>query len=177
MNELIEAPLRIDDSASVNLMEIHSKLRRLKQERPDLAIAIVDYLQLMGNSGRYENRNQEVSAQSRGFKLMAKELQIPMVILSQLSRAPETRSGNHRPILSDLRESGAIEQDADVVGFVFRPEVYDRDREDLRGLAELIIGKQRQGPTGTVKLIFLGGQTKFENPAEDQPAMQELESE
>jgi replicative DNA helicase len=175
MNEIIEAPLRIDDSATVNLMEIHSKLRRLKQERSDLALAIVDYLQLMGGGGRSENRTQEVSAQSRGFKLMAKALGIPIMVLSQLSRAPETRAGDHRPQLSDLRESGAIEQDADLVGFVYRPEMYDRDREELRGLAELIIGKQRNGPVGTVKLVFLHGQTKFENTAQDQPAMQELE--
>jgi replicative DNA helicase len=101
------------------------------------------------------------------MKLLAKELNVPMMVLSQLSRAPETRQGDHRPQLSDLRESGSIEQDADIVGFIFREEVYQRDREDLRGLAELIVGKQRNGPTGTVKLVFLHAQTKFENAAED----------
>ena len=110
---------------------------------------IVDYLQLMRSRGRVENRNQEVSALSRGLKLLAKELNVPMMVLSQLSRAVETRQGDHRPQLSDLRESGSIEQDADVVGFMFREEVYNRDREDLKGLAELIIAKQRNGPVGT----------------------------
>ncbi len=166
VNELAEAPLYIDDSAGLHLMDMHAKLRRLQSERP-IGLAIVDYLQLMGGHGRYENRTQEVSALSRGMKLLAKELNIPMMVLSQLSRAPETRQGDHRPQLSDLRESGSIEQDADVVGFIFREEVYQRDREDLRGLAELIVGKQRNGPVGTVNLVFLHAQTKFENRAED----------
>ena len=128
---------------------------------------IVDYLQLMTGRGRFENRNQEVSALSRGMKLLAKELNVPMMVLSQLSRAVETRQGDHRPQLSDLRESGSIEQDADLVGFIFREEVYNSDREDLRGLAELIVAKQRNGPVGTVNLVFLHAQTKFENRAED----------
>ena len=166
LHELVEAPLYIDDSAGIHLMEMHAKLRRLQSERP-LGLVIVDYLQLMSGHGRFENRNQEVSALSRGMKLLAKELNVPMMVLSQLSRAVETRQGDHRPQLSDLRESGSIEQDADVVGFIFREEVYNRDREDLRGLAELIVAKQRNGPVGTVNLVFLHSQTKFENRAED----------
>jgi replicative DNA helicase len=147
-------------------MDMNAKLRRLKAER-GLGLVIVDYLQLMSGGQRFENRNQEVSALSRGMKLMAKELNVPMMVLSQLSRAVETRQGDHRPQLSDLRDSGSIEQDADLVGFIFREEVYNRDREDLRGLAELIVAKQRNGPVGTVNLVFLHAQTKFENRAED----------
>ncbi len=167
VNELVESPLYIDDSAGIHLMEIHAKLRRLQAEQDKIDLVVVDYLQLMSGHGRFENRNQEVSALSRGMKLLAKELNVPMMVLSQLSRAVETRQGDHRPQLSDLRESGSIEQDADVVGFIFREEVYNRDREDLRGLAELIVAKQRNGPVGTVNLVFLHAQTKFENRAED----------
>ena len=147
-------------------MDIHAKLRRTKAEH-GLALVIVDYLQLMSGRGRFENRNQEIGTISRGMKLLAKELNVPMLVLSQLSRAVETRQGDHRPQLSDLRESGSIEQDADVVGFIFREEVYHKDREDLRGLAELIVAKQRNGPVGTVNLVFLHSQSKFENRAED----------
>lgn len=167
LHELIEAPLYIDDTPGVHLMDMHAKLRRLHQERGKLGLVIVDYLQLMSGRGRFENRNQEVSALSRGMKLMAKELNAPFMVLSQLSRAVETRQGDHRPQLSDLRESGSIEQDADLVGFIFREEVYNRDREDLRGLAELILAKQRNGPIGTINLVYLHAQTKFENRAED----------
>ena len=167
LQELVESPLYIDDTAGLHLMDMHAKLRRLKAERGKIGLVIVDYLQLMSSRGRVENRNQEVSALSRGLKLLAKELNVPMMVLSQLSRAVETRQGDHRPQLSDLRESGSIEQDADLVGFVFREEVYNRDREDLKGLAELIIAKQRNGPIGTVNLVFLHAQTKFENRAED----------
>jgi replicative DNA helicase len=170
--ELVESPLYIDDSAGVHMMDLHAKLRRMQAERK-LGLVIVDYLQLMTARGRFENRNQEVSALSRGLKLLAKELNVPMMVLSQLSRAPETRQGDHRPQLSDLRESGSIEQDADVVAFIFREEVYQRDREDLRGLAELIVAKQRNGPVGTVNLVFLHAQTKFENRAEDAGPMPE----
>src|ERR1035438_4224735 len=120
LQDLVEAPLFIDDTAGLHIMDMHAKLRRLKQERKQLGLVIVDYLQLMSVRGRSENRNQEVSALSRGLKLLAKELNVPMMVLSQLSRAVETRQGDHRPQLSDLRESGSIEQDADVVGFVFR---------------------------------------------------------
>jgi replicative DNA helicase len=166
LRELVDAPLYIDDTSGVNMMDMHAKLRRLQQER-EIGLVIVDYLQLMSSPGRQENRNQEVSALSRGMKLLAKELNVPMMVLSQLSRAVETRQGDHRPQLSDLRESGSIEQDADLVGFIFREEVYHREREDLRGLAELIISKQRNGPVGTVNLVYLHAQTKFENRAED----------
>jgi len=166
LHELVESPLYIDDTPGLHLMDMHAKLRRIQAERK-LGLVVVDYLQLMSSQGRSENRNQEVSAMSRGLKLLAKELNVPMMVLSQLSRAVETRQGDHRPQLSDLRESGSIEQDADVVGFIFREEVYHRDREDLRGLAELIIAKQRNGPVGTVNLVFLHAQTKFENRAED----------
>jgi replicative DNA helicase len=167
LHELVEAPLYIDDSAGLHLMDMHAKLRRLQAERGELGLVIVDYLQLMSGRGRFENRNQEVSALSRGMKLLSKEMNVPMLVLSQLSRAVETRQGDHRPVLSDLRESGSIEQDADIVGFIFREEVYHRDREDLRGLAELIVAKQRNGPVGTVNLVYLHSQTKFENRAED----------
>src|ERR1700724_304958 len=167
LHELVEAPLYIDDTAGLHLMDMHAKLRRLKSERGELGLVIVDYLQLMNGRGRFENRNQEVSALSRGMKQLAKELNVPVMVLSQLSRAVETRQGDHRPQLSDLRESGSIEQDADLVAFIFREEVYHRDREDLRGLAELILAKQRNGPVGTVNLVFLHSQTKFENRAED----------
>src|SRR3954469_14640779 len=154
LHELVEAPLYIDDTPGVHLMDMHAKLRRLQSERK-LGLVIVDYLQLMSGQGRFENRNQEISSISRGMKMLAKELDVPMLVLSQLSRAPETRQGDHRPQLSDLRESGSIEQDADLVGFIFRPEVYKRDDESLKGLAELILAKQRNGPVGKVDLVFL----------------------
>ncbi len=166
---LVEAPIFIDDTAGVNLMDMQAKLRRLQNGDKKLGLVIVDYLQLMSARGRSENRNQEVSGISRGLKLMAKELDVPMMVLSQLSRAPETRVGDHRPQLSDLRESGSIEQDADLVGFIFREEVYKRDRADLHGLAELIIAKQRNGPIGTVNLVYLHAMTKFENRADELP--------
>ncbi len=165
--ELVEAPLFIDDTAGANLMDIHAKCRRLQQQEKKLGLVVVDYLQLMSGRGRFENRNQEISTISRGMKLLAKELNVPMLVVSQLSRAPETRQGDHRPQLSDLRESGSIEQDADVVGFIFRPELYKRDDDKVRGLAELIVAKQRNGPVGIVKLMFLHQYTKFENRLED----------
>src|SRR5437762_4653867 len=167
-SQLVRAPLFIDDTAGANLMDMHAKLRRLQAERKQEAgLVVVGYLQLMNGRGRVGTRNRAVSAISRGFKLLAKELNVPMLVLSQLSRAPETRQGDHRPQLSDLRESGSIEQDADLVAFIFREEVYKRDREDLRGLAELLVSKQRNGPIGKVDLVFLHHLTKFENRAED----------
>lgn len=165
-SELVQAPLFIDDTAGIHLMDIHAKLRRLKSEH-GLALVVIDYLQLMSGRGRYENRNQEISTISRGLKLLAKDLRVPMLVLSQLNRAPEIRQGDHRPQLSDLRESGSIEQDADLVGFIFREEVYKPEREDLRGLAELLVSKQRNGPTGKVNLVFLKEYTKFENRTND----------
>ena len=163
-NQMVESPLFIDDSAGVNLMDMHAKLRRMN---PKPGLVVVDYLQLMSSRGRVENRTQEVSQLSRGLKLMAKEMDCPFLVLSQLSRAPETRQGDHRPQLADLRESGSIEQDADLVAFIFREEVYKRDREDLKGLAELILAKQRNGPIGKIDMVFLHSQTRFENRAED----------
>lgn len=168
LGKISDAPLYIDDTSGLDLMEMNGKLRRLMQ-RHQISLVIVDYLQLMTTRGRRaENRNQEVTALSAGLKRMAKDLHLPIIVLSQLNRAVETRKGGgNRPQLSDLRESGAIEQDADVVVFIFRAEVYDRDREDLRGLAELIVAKQRNGPVGTVNLVFLHQQTQFANRAED----------
>src|SRR5580700_1793257 len=165
-SSLVEAPLYIDDTAGVHLMDIHAKLRRLKAEQ-GLGLVIVDYLQLMTGRGRFENRNQEISGISRGMKMLAKELNVPMIVLSQLNRAPETRVGDHRPQLSDLRESGSIEQDADLVAFIFREEVYKPADESLHGKAELILAKQRNGPVGKVELVFLHEFTKFENRAAD----------
>src|SRR6185437_12101667 len=133
--DLTDSPLFLDDTAGVNLMDIHAKLRRLQAEH-GLSLVVIDYLQLMSGRGRFENRNQEISMISRGLKLLSKELNVPMLVLSQLSRAPETRPGDHRPQLSDLRESGSIEQDADLVGFIYREEVYKPDRDDLKGLAK-----------------------------------------
>ncbi len=166
---LAESPLYIDDTAGANLLDIHAKVRRMRAES-GVALVVIDYLQLMSGRGRVENRTQEVSQMSRGLKLMSKELGVPFLVLSQLNRAPETRpSGDHVPQLSDLRESGSIEQDADQVWFIFRPEYYKPDREDLRGLAEIHISKQRNGPTGKVKLAFLRQFTRFENLADDIP--------
>jgi replicative DNA helicase len=164
--QLVEAPLYIDDSPGANLMDIHAKLRRLQNEQ-GLGLVIIDYLQLMSSRGRSENRNQEVSALSRGLKLLSKEMRVPFLVLSQLSRAPETRPGDHVPQMSDLRESGSIEQDADLVGFIYREEVYKPDREDLKGLANLILAKQRNGPIGKINLVFLKEFTKFENRTND----------
>jgi len=166
--DMTDSPLFLDDTAGVNLMDVHAKLRRMQAEH-GLSLVVIDYLQLMSSRGRSENRNQEVSAMSRGLKLMAKDLKVPFLVLSQLSRASETRPGDHKPQLSDLRDSGSIEQDADLVAFIYREEVYKKDREDIRGLADLIIAKQRNGPIGTVPLTFLGQYTRFENRAEDLP--------
>ncbi|MDY7093097.1 MAG: replicative DNA helicase [Acidobacteriota bacterium] len=160
------APLFIDDSPNPTLLELSSKSRRLKAEK-GLDVLILDYLQLMQAGGRYENRNLEIAAISRGLKQLAKELEIPVIALSQLSRNPERRTGDHRPQLSDLRESGAIEQDADMVCFVYRDEVYHPDDPEKKGLAELIIAKHRNGETGSVPLIFLGEVTSFKNPDPD----------
>jgi replicative DNA helicase len=162
--ELSASPIFIDDTAGAAIMEMRAKARRLKLER-GLDLLIVDYLQLMSGRGQYESRQQEISDISRSLKGLAKELSIPILALSQLSRAPEQRSGDRRPQLSDLRESGAIEQDADVVLFLYREEMYKKNDPDLRGKAELIIGKQRNGPTDTVDLVFIREFTRFENPA------------
>src|SRR5438874_6741197 len=167
VEKLSQAPMFIDDTPGITVSEMRAKSRRLLPSKGALDLVLVDYLQLMSGGGkRYENRTQEVSAISRGLKALAKELQVPVVALSQLSRAPESRgSGDHRPRLADLRESGSIEQDADLVAFIFREEVYKPDDPDLDGIAELIIRKQRNGPTGTVKLAFLKSSTRFESLA------------
>ena len=160
LNTLGEAKVFIDDSTSVSVLEMRAKARRLKSEH-GLHLLIIDYLQLMQGRGRFENRNLELASISRSLKSLAKELKVPVVALSQLSRAPESRS-EHRPQLSDLRESGALEQDADVVLFIYREDQYDRKAEN-ENTAEVIIGKQRNGPTGTVRLAFLKEITRFEN--------------
>jgi len=157
------SPLYIDDSASPSLLEVGSKARRLKAEK-DLGLLVVDYLQLMQAGGRFENRNLEIAAITRSFKQLAKELDIPVVLLSQLSRMPERRGGDHRPQLADLRESGAIEQDADMVMFVYRDRVYNEEADERD--AELIIAKNRNGETGTVEMVFFGETTRFLSRAE-----------
>jgi replicative DNA helicase len=160
------APIYIDDTPGISVLEMRAKARRLKSDRPDLSMVIVDYLQLMVGKGRTENRQQEVSEISRGLKALAKELDVPVVALSQLSRAVEQRP-DKRPMMSDLRESGAIEQDADVIMFLYRPEYYygpvDKDGNSLEGRAEVIIGKQRNGATGKIDLMFMKEFTRFES--------------
>jgi replicative DNA helicase len=152
--------LFIDDSASISVLEMRAKARRLKSEH-GLSLLVVDYIQLMTGRGRFENRTLELASISRSLKGLAKELSVPIVVLSQLSRAPEARA-DHRPQLSDLRESGALEQDADLVGLIYRDDVYNKDPNSPdAGTAELIIAKQRNGPTGVVKLAFLREQTRF----------------
>jgi replicative DNA helicase len=169
MEKLMQARLFIDDAPGISVTELRSRARRLKNQEGRLDLLIVDYLQLMSavpiGGKRFENRTQEVSAISRGLKAVAKELKVPLVALSQLSRAPESRGGDHRPQLADLRESGSIEQDADVVAFIFREEVYKKDDPDLEGIAELIVSKQRNGPTDTIRLAFIKRSTRFENLA------------
>jgi replicative DNA helicase len=164
---LSSAPIWIDDTPGITLLEMRSKARRLRAET-DVGLLIVDYLQLMQGPSGVENRQQEISMISRSLKALAKELNVPVIALSQLSRAPEQRTGEaKRPQLSDLRESGAIEQDADVVMFIYRPEVYEQLKEnpdpDVQGRAEIIVGKQRNGPTDTVALYFHKSYTRFEN--------------
>ena len=159
-NDLSQSRLFIDDSATISPLEMRAKCRRLKAEH-GLALIIVDYLQLVTSAGRSENRQQELSAISRSMKGLAKELGCPVIALSQLSRAPEART-DRRPQLSDLRESGAIEQDADIVMFIYREEEY-KPTDENRGIAEIIIGKQRNGPTGSRKLAFIKEFTRFEN--------------
>ena len=158
-DKLAKAPIYVDDTGSITMMEIRSKARRLKTREPKLGMIIVDYLQLMTSGASVENRVQEVSQISRQLKVLARDLEVPIVALSQLSRAVEQRH-DKRPILSDLRESGAIEQDADIVGFIYRDEYYN-DESDQQGLAELIVAKHRNGPTDTVKLSFLRRYAKF----------------
>jgi len=160
LGTLAEAKVFIDDTASIGVLEMRAKARRLKAEH-GLHLLVVDYLQLMQGRGRFDNRQQELASISRSLKGLAKELNVPILALSQLSRAPDARA-DHRPQLSDLRESGALEQDADVVLFIYREEQYEKN-EETEGIAEIIIGKQRNGPTGSVKLAFVKEFTRFEN--------------
>ena len=158
---IASSSLIIDDTPGISITELRSKCRKYKLEF-GLQLVIIDYLQLMSGSSRYsDNRQQEISDISRSLKALARELQVPVVALSQLSRACESRP-DHRPMLSDLRESGAIEQDADVVMFLYRDEYYNKDSE-AKGIAEVIIAKQRNGPTGTVELIWRGDYSQFRN--------------
>lgn len=162
MGVLADKPIFIDDTPAISITEMRAKCRRLKIEH-GLGLIVIDYLQLMSGSNNYDSRQQEVSDISRSLKALARELDVPVVALSQLSRAPEMRA-DHRPILSDLRESGAIEQDADVVMFLYRDEYYNPDTEK-KNIGEVIIAKQRNGPTGTVELVWLGQFTKFADKA------------
>ncbi len=163
VGQLAEAPIWIDDNPNVTVMEIRAKARRLKSRLGGLGLVVVDYLQLMQGSSRAESRQVEISEISRGLKILARELETPVVALSQLSRTLEARA-DKRPMLADLRESGAIEQDADVVMFLYRDEMYNPDSADI-GTAEIIIAKHRSGPTATVRLAFLGHFTRFANMA------------
>jgi replicative DNA helicase len=174
LEQLVEAQLFIDDTAGISLAEMRAKARRLKQNAGGLDLIVIDYLQLMSatlptaGGKRYENRTQEVSAISRGLKALAKELEVPVIALSQLSRASERRGDDKRPMLSDLRESGSIEQDADVVMFIHREAYYNRSEEMSdadKAASEIIIAKQRNGPTTTINLTFNANLTRFSNPA------------
>jgi replicative DNA helicase len=164
MGRLHEAKIHVDESPALNSLEVRARARRLKREYSKLGLVIVDYLQLMSaaSSSRGENRATEISEISRSLKALAKELEVPVIALSQLSRAVEQRN-DRRPMMSDLRESGAIEQDADVILFIYREEVYSPEKEEAKGRAEIIIGKQRNGPIGRVDLTFLGRFTRFAN--------------
>jgi len=163
LGRLSEAPMLIDETPALNAIEVRSRARRLQKQYGQLGLVIVDYLQLMQAHAQGENRATEISEISRSLKELAKELKVPVMALSQLNRSLEQRP-NKRPVMSDLRESGAIEQDADVILFIYRDEVYNEDTPD-KGIAEIIIGKQRNGPIGTVRLTFLGEHTRFENMA------------
>lgn len=158
---LDKAPIFVDDSAGLNTLDLRSRARRIARENKELGMIVVDYLQLMHSEDSNENRATEISGITRSLKILAKELSVPVVALSQLNRSVEQRP-NKRPVMSDLRESGSIEQDADVIFFIYRDEVYNEDT-DQKGVAEVILGKQRNGPIGTTKLTFRGEFTRFEN--------------
>ena len=161
LNDLHAAPLYIDDTAGMSVSDIRAKCRRFKMKNPNLGLILIDYLQLIEDRSS-NDRNQQISTISRGLKGLARELDVPIIALSQLSRKVEDRT-DKRPMLSDLRESGAIEQDADVVMFIFREEYYDKENPELKNKAQIIIAKQRNGPTGSFELIFQGSTTKFKN--------------
>jgi replicative DNA helicase len=162
IGRLNEARIHVDETAALNALELRARARRMKREYGKLGLVVVDYLQLMSASSQGENRATEISEISRSLKALAKELEVPVIALSQLSRAVEQRN-DRRPMMSDLRESGAIEQDADVILFIYREEVYSPDKEEAKGRAEVIIGKQRNGPIGRIDLTFLGRFTRFAN--------------
>ena len=163
VSRLSESTIFIDENPNLTVMDIRARARRLKKSEGDLGLVVVDYLQLMTGRGRAENRQVEVAEISRGLKILARELDCPVVALSQLSRGLEARQ-DKRPMLSDLRESGSLEQDADVVLFIYREEVYDPETPiDRRGLAEVIVAKHRNGPTGSAHLVFLGQYARFDN--------------
>lgn len=162
-SKIVDAPIFIDDSAGLSIMELRAKARQLVSEQ-DIEILFIDYIQLLSAGKKFESRQQEISYISRSLKALAKELNIPIVALSQLSRAPESRT-DHRPVMSDLRESGAIEQDADVVLFIFRKFVYSKEIDD-KGIGEIIISKHRNGPTGVVNVTFIDKYAKFDNQAD-----------
>jgi replicative DNA helicase len=165
LERLQEVKLHIDETPALTALELRARARRLHRVYGKLDLIVIDYLQLMSASGGGgENRATEISEISRSLKALAKELNVPVIALSQLNRGLEQRT-DKRPMMSDLRESGAIEQDADVILFIYRDEVYNHDNENNKGLAEVIIGKQRNGPIGKVELAFLGEYTKFENLA------------
>ncbi len=169
---LAEAPIYIDDTPAISILELRAKSRRLVRDRDKkIGLIIVDYLQLMRGMSTVQNREQEISEISRSLKALAKELHVPVISISQLNRRVEDR-GDKRPMMADLRESGAIEQDADVIAFIYRDEVYNKDSTD-QGTAEIIVAKQRNGPTDTVRLTFVGKITRFENFAQVEEFYQE----
>jgi replicative DNA helicase len=179
LERLVESRMFVDDTPGISLAEMRAKARRLMRQQGGLDLIVIDYLQLMtgtppgGGAKRYENRTQEVSAISRGLKALAKELKVPVIALSQLSRASEQRGGDKKPMLSDLRESGSIEQDADVVAFIHREAYYQRGEDadpEIQGKAEIIIAKQRNGPTGSVQLAYIDRCTRFDNLAYGEPS-------
>ncbi len=162
MNYFADAPIFIDDCAGASVMDIRAKCRRLAMEQKELGLVVIDYLQLMEGTGNGDDRNQQISGISRGLKGLARELGVPVIALSQLSRAVEQRT-DKKPMLSDLRESGAIEQDADIVMFIYRDEYYNKEDTENRGKAEVIIAKHRNGAVGSIDLLFQGSITKFKN--------------
>jgi replicative DNA helicase len=168
LSKLDKAEIYVDESGVLNALELRARARRLHRQCKGLGLVVIDYLQLMSAVSQGENRATEISEISRSLKALAKELAVPVIALSQLNRNLDARP-NKRPVMSDLRESGAIEQDADLILFIYRDEYYNADSPD-KGVAEIIIGKQRNGPTGVVKLTFLGTYTRFENHAPESSA-------
>ncbi len=167
INRLHDAPIFVDDNPNLTVMDVRARARRIRAEQGDLGVVIVDYLQLMSSRARTENRQVEVAEMSRGLKILARELGCPVIALSQLSRGLESRQ-DKRPMMSDLRESGSLEQDADVVLFLYRPEIYDTDVNDAnRGIVEVIVSKHRNGPTGTANLVFRSKYARFDDMGDE----------